>query len=504
MYIIYNVIAIPYERDATMKQKEYSVGYALFIACTAALGGFLFGFDTSVINGTLDALRFKLGANDAQLGFAAAVAVLGAATGAFFAGALADRFGRRKVMMAASFIFFISSVGAGWPYFLTLVGLSGHMIEEFIFWRVFGGVGIGAASIIVPAYIAEIAPAPLRGRLAGMQQFAIVMGIFTALLSNYILGNIAGGGAAIINEARVTTGVTMIGRFETWQWMFWIECIPAAAYGLFVIFIPESPRYLVACRQPEKAGEILGKILTPGVVAQKIADIKKSLNSEVAPKFSDLLEKVAGKTRLVPIVWVGIGVAALQQFVGINVIFYYGNVLWQSVGFTQQDAMMTSVISSVVNIASTLIAIALVDRLGRKPLLLIGSLGMFVTLGIMAVIFGTAGLDANNNPEIHGSTAYVAIISANLYVVFFALSWGPVCWILLGEMFNNRIRGAALALGGLSQWLSNFAISGTFPLLLAKIGLGGAYGIYCFFAFVSIFFVVTKVRETKGKELEDM
>ncbi|MCL2282018.1 MAG: sugar porter family MFS transporter, partial [Fibromonadales bacterium] len=391
----------------------------------------------------------------------------------------------------------------GWPYFFTTAGTPGNMIE-FIFWRVFGGVGIGAASIIVPAYIAEIAPAPLRGRLASMQQFAIVIGIFAALLSNYMLGSIAGGGAAIIDEERVITGVTTIGSFETWQWMFWIECIPAVLYSLLVMFIPESPRYLVARKQPAKAGEILSKILSPSIVAQKIEDIKKSLRSEVAPKFSDLLEKVTGKTRLAPIVWVGIGIAALQQFVGINVIFYYGNILWQSVGFAQQDAMMTSVITSAVNIGGTVIAILLVDKLGRKPLLLAGSLGMFVTLGVLAVIFGNAGLDAHGNPEIHGATAYVAVVSANLFVVFFAFSWGPVCWILLGEMFNNRIRGAALALGGLSQWLSNFAISSTFPILLAKIGLGGAYGIYCFFAFVSIFFVLSKVRETKGKELEDM
>jgi len=487
-----------------MAQKEYSVGYALFIACAAAIGGFLFGFDTSVINGTLDALRFKLGANDAQLGLAASIAVLGAACGAFFAGALADKFGRRRVMITSSVLFLISAIGSGNPYFFTTAGTAANMIE-FIVWRVIGGVGVGAASIIVPAYIAEISPAPLRGRLATMQQFAIVIGIFAALLSNYFLGEIAGGGAVVMDEAtRLASDVTKIGSFETWQWMFWIECIPAILYGLLVLFIPESPRYLVARKQPEKAGEILGKILSPSIVAQKIEDIKKSLHSEVAPKFSDLLEKVAGKTRLAPIVWVGIGVAALQQFVGINVIFYYGNVLWESVGFTQQDAMKTSVLSSVVNIASTVIAIALVDRLGRKPLLLAGSIGMFVTLGIMAAIFGTAGLDSNGNPEIGGATAYVAVISANFYVVFFAFSWGPVCWVLLGEMFNNRIRGAALALGGLSQWISNFVISSSFPILLAKIGLGGAYGIYSFFAFVSIFFVLKKVQETKGKELEDM
>jgi sugar porter (SP) family MFS transporter len=487
-----------------MAPKEYSVGYAFFIACAAAIGGFLFGFDTAVINGTLDALKFKLNPSEFQLGFAVSIAVLGAAVGAFSAGTLADKFGRRKVMMAASVIFFISSIGAGYPYFFTADGTAQNMIE-FMSWRAIGGVGIGAASIIVPAYIAEIAPAALRGRLASMQQFAIVIGIFTALLSNYFLSAIAGGGAVVMDHTtRLATDVTKIGMFETWQWMFWIECIPASIYGLFVLFIPESPRYLVAKKQTQKAGEILSKILNPQLALQKIEDIKKSMRSEVAPKFSDLLEKVAGKTRLASIVWVGIGIAVFQQFVGINVIFYYGAILWESVGFTQQDAMKTSVLSSIVNIASTMIAIALVDKLGRKPLLLAGSVGMFVTLGVMAAIFGTAGLDANGNPEISGAKAYIAVISANLYVVCFAFSWGPVCWILLGEMFNNRIRGAALALGGLAQWLANFAIAGTFPLLLSKIGLGGAYGVYCFFAFVSFFFVISKVKETKGKELEDM
>ncbi|MDR3002020.1 MAG: sugar porter family MFS transporter [Fibromonadaceae bacterium] len=487
-----------------MAQKG-TVGYALFISCAAAMGGFLFGFDTSVINGTLDALRFKLGANDAQLGLAAAIAVLGAATGAFFAGAAADKFGRRKVMISASIVFFISSVGAGYPYFFTSDGTAWNMIE-FIVWRAIGGVGIGAASIIVPAYIAEVAPAALRGRLASMQQLAIVIGIFAAVLSNYMLGIMTeNGGAAIFDMERNIVGVTSLWLgFETWQLMFWMECIPAFIYGLLVLFIPESPRYLVASQQSQKAAVVLNKILPPSTVAQKIEDIKRSLRSEVAPRFSDLLEKIAGKTRLTPIVWVGIGIAALQQFVGINVIFYYGKVLWQSVGFTQENAMMISVITSVVNIASTIIAIALVDKVGRKPLLLVGSIGMFITLGTLAAIFGTTGLDAHGNPELGGATAYIAVISANLYVVFFAFSWGPVCWILLGEMFNNRIRGAALALGGLSQWLSNFVITSTFPILLASIGLGGAYGIYCFFAFVSIFFVALKVRETKGKELEDM
>ncbi|MDR2578121.1 MAG: sugar porter family MFS transporter [Chitinispirillales bacterium] len=484
-------------------QKEYSLAYALLISCTAALGGFLFGFDTAVINGTMDALRFKFSASDAQLGFAVSIAVLGAAAGAFSAGALASRFGRRNVMMASSLIFFASAIGCGYPYFFTTSGTAANFIE-FVTWRALGGIGIGAVSIIVPAYIAEISPAALRGRFASMQQLAIVGGIFVALLSNYFIAQAAGGEVVTMDAARNITGVVALGRAEVWQWMFWIECIPAALYGILLIFIPESPRHLVACKQYDKAVSVLGKVLNPSIVAQKIEDIKKSLKSDTVPKFSDLLEKVTGKTRLAPIVWVGIGIAALQQFVGINVIFYYSTILWESVGFTQEKAMFTSVLTSAVSVGSTLIAIALVDKIGRKPLLLAGSVGMFVTLGLMAAIFAMAGIDDHGNPVLEGAAALTAVISANLYAAFFAFSWGPVCWIMLGEMFNNRIRGAALALGGLSQWLSNFAITTTFPILLAKIGLGGAYGMYCFFAFISIFFVISKVKETKGKELEEM
>jgi len=485
---------------SSKKNREYSVGYALFIACAAAIGGFLFGFDTAVINGTLDALRFKLGVNDAQLGLATGIAVLGAAGGAFFAGTLANKFGRRKIMIATSVLFLISAIGCGYPYFFTTAGTAQNMIE-FMVWRAIGGIGVGGASVIVPIYIAEIAPTALRGRLASMQQFAIVIGIFAALLSNYFLGKIAGGGAAVIDPVtRIASSVTQIGAFETWQWMFWVECIPAIFYGLLVLFIPESPRYLVTQKQYQRAGEVLGKILSPQIAIRKIEEIKKSLHSEIAPKFSDLLEKISGKVRLKPIVWVGIGIAALQQFVGINVIFYYGAVLWKSVGFTQQDAMVTNVITSAVNIAGTVIAILLVDKVGRKPLLKVGSIGMSITLGIMAVIFYTAGLDAHGNPAITGVVAYIAVISANIYVLFFAFSWGPVCWILLGEMFNLRIRGAAIALAGLSQWLANFVVAGTFPTLLTKIGLGGAYGIYFIFALVSIFFVWSKkiIPPTEG------
>ena len=488
-----------------MAQKEYSVGYALFISCAAAMGGFLFGFDTSVINGTLGALELKLQTTAAELGVAASVAVLGAAVGAFSAGTLANKFGRKKVMFAAAIVFFLSSVGAGYPFFFT--GLdNGHAnLIEFILWRAFGGIGIGAASIIVPAYIAEVSPGALRGRLATMQQFAIVIGIFAAQLSNFVIGQIIAGGVVEIDPAtRKAIAATTLGGFETWQIMFWIECIPAALYGALIVFLPESPRYLVARNETAKAADILGKIISPSAVAQKIEDIKATLQNEVVPKFSDLIEKIGGAKRITPILWVGIGLAMLQQFTGINVIFYYGEVLWRSVGFCQEDAMLTNIISASVNILSTIIAIALIDKVGRKPLLWIGSAGMAFTLGILAIIFATAGVDNYGNPILKGATSYFAVISANLFIVFFAFSWGPVMWVLLGEMFNNRIRAVALAVCGLLHWIANFFISSTFPIMLSTIGLGAAYGFYAISALAGMVFVLKFVKETKGKELEEM
>lgn len=221
-------------------------------------------------------------------------------------------------------------------------------------------------------------------------------------------------------------------------------------------------------------------------------------------RLRDLLETTSdGIRRLRPIVWAGLGLAVLQQFVGINVIFYYGSALWRSVGFSERDALMLNVFSSVVNIATTLLAISMVDRFGRKPLLLVGSLGMFATLLAMALSFGLAPV-VGGQPSLTGMAAWIALGSANLYIVFFGMSWGPVVWVMLGEMFNNRIRGSALAVAGLAQWVANFLVSTTFPPLASGIGLGGAYGIYAFFAFLSAVFVVKVVTETKGKELEEM
>lgn len=467
----------------TMNQEQQpSLLYTLLIASAAALGGFLFGFDTAVINGAVQALKSNFGAGDWEIGLSVSLALLGAAGGAFFAGQLADRFGRVRCMVGASVLFFVSAIGSGAPF----------GIMDFIIWRIVGGIGVGAASVIAPAYIAETAPAHLRGRLGSLQQLAIVTGIFVALLSNF----------AIVSLSGSAENAFWLG-FKAWQWMFWLEAIPAALYGISALFIPESPRYLVARQRFDEASAILARLITTDVV-QKVQEIRDTLQIHTRPKLSDLFATVAGGARkLHPIVWAGIGLAILQQFVGINVIFYYGSTLWRSVGFSESDSLMLNVVSGIVNIATTLIAIAAVDRFGRKPLLMIGSVGMTFTLLTMSVVFATAPV-VNGQPSISGVAAYSALVAANLYIVFFGMSWGPVMWVMLGEMFNNRIRGAALAVAGLAQWTANFIVSTTFPPLTSSIGLGGAYGLYTLFAFISILFVFKVIQETKGKELEDM
>jgi len=236
-------------------------------------------------------------------------------------------------------------------------------------------------------------------------------------------------------------------------------------------------------------------------VLAKIEDIRQTVLRERQPRLSDLLSRTGG---LLPIVWLGMGLSLFQQFVGINVIFYYSSILWRAVGFSEQDSLWITVITGAVNIITTLIAIAFVDKFGRKPLLLVGSIGMTVALGTLASIFGTAPLDAAGNPTLSGSAGIAALVAANLYVFCFGFSWGPVVWVMLGEMFNNKIRAAALAVAAAVQWIANFIVSTTFPPILQYFGLGAAYGLYTTAAAISFFFVLFLLKETKGIELEDM
>ncbi|GAA2001694.1 sugar porter family MFS transporter [Brevibacterium samyangense] len=361
---------------------------------------------------------------------------------------------------------------------------------DLVLWRVIGGLGVGAASVIAPAYIAEISPASVRGRLGSMQQLAIVCGIFVSLLVDYMMALDAGSA-----NAPYWFGI------DAWRWMFIAEIVPAIAYGALALTVPESPRFLVQKGRTDEARTVLSRILVDGIDT-RIEEICRTLDTERRQSFRDILRP--GSKNVLPIVWVGIVLSVFQQFVGINVIFYYSNTLWQSVGFSENDSFTITVITSVTNIVVTIVAILLIDRIGRRLVLLVGSAGMFLSLGLMTVCF-TAGVDRSVTETVALLPGYdiTALIAANAFVVFFGASWGPGVWVLLGEIFNNRIRAIALGVAAAAQWLANFAISTTFPAM-ADVGLWFAYGFYSVCALASFFFVARFVRETKGRELEDM
>lgn len=458
--------------------EEFTSGRsAVRIASVAALGGLLFGYDSAVINGAVDSIQKQFGIDNAVLGFAVASALLGAAAGAVTAGRIADRIGRIAVMKIAAALFFISAIGTGLAPSVWVV----------VVFRVVGGIGVGIASVIAPAYIAETSPPAIRGRLGSLQQLAIVSGIFLSLAIDWVLAHLAGG-----------ADHELVFNMQAWRWMFIVMGLPAIVYGALAFTIPESPRYLVATHRIPEARRVLTRLLGAKNLELTINRIQETLRAEKPPSWRDLRKPTGG---IYGIVWVGLGLSVFQQFVGINVIFYYSNVLWQAVGFGEQSSFTITVITSVTNIVTTLIAIALIDKIGRKPLLLIGSTGMAVTLGTMAVVFGTAAV-VDGKPHLGGVAGPIALIAANLFVVAFGMSWGPVVWVLLGEMFPNRIRAAALGLAAAGQWAANWLITVTFPALRDVLGI--AYGFYALCAFLSLLFVWRWVEETKGKSLEDM
>lgn len=455
--------------------------FIILISCVATIGGFLFGFDSGVINGTVDGLQQAFNSDSMGTGFNVASMLLGCAVGAFFAGRLADTYGRKGLLIVAAAFFVVSAWGSG-------ISTSSF---EFIIYRIIGGLAVGAASVMAPAYISEIAPAKIRGTLTTIQQVAIITGLFSAFVSNYILADIAGASVASL----------WLG-YDAWRWMFWIELIPAVTFLVALIFIPESPRYLVIKNKNAQAGEVLKRLYGDVAGASKLTEIENSLAQDKhQPKLSDLIDDKTNKIRKV--VWIGLGIATFQQLVGINVVFYYGAVLWQAVGFSEADALMINIISGAVSIAACLITMYFIDKVGRKPFLQLGSLGMAITLSILVFAFANSASDVNGNLVL-GDYGTLALISANAYVFFFNISWGPVMWVMLGEMFPNQIRGSGLAVSGLAQWGANFAITMTFPLMLASLGLAITYGFYAACAFLSIIFVAKFVQETKGKELEEM
>lgn len=461
--------------------ERVNMGLIGAIVAVATIGGFMFGYDSGVINGTQEGLERTFNLSALGTGFNVGAILLGAAAGAFLAGRLADRFGRRKVMMLAAALFILSALGSG----------AASSSAVFILARIVGGLGVGAASVLSPVYISEVTPARMRGRLSSIQQIMIITGLTGAFLANYALAATAGGSTA-----------DFWGGYPAWRWMFWLQVVPAGVFLLALLLIPESPRYLVVKGREAEAQAVLTRLFGAREASRKVGEIRNSLAADHhRPKLSDLVDKASGKVR--PIVWTGIGLAVFQQLVGINVVFYYGATLWQSVGFSENDALQINVLSGGLSILACLLATGLIDKIGRKTLLLIGSAGMAATLAIVAAAFSTGAL-VDGSVQLSDWAGLIALISANAYVVFFNLSWGPVMWVMLGEMFPNQIRGSGLAVAGFAQWIANFGISVSFPAMAASLGLVVTYAFYAFSAAVSFVFVRALVRETRGRELEQM
>jgi SP family sugar:H+ symporter-like MFS transporter len=468
-----------------------NMGFIGAIVAVATIGGFLFGYDSGAVNGTQDGLTQAFGLVPGSwsptngLGFTVASLLIGCFIGAFFAGRLADLIGRRNTMMLAAALFLAGAL---------VQGFAGSQ-AIFVIARICGGMAVGAASVLSPAYISEVAPAEIRGRLTTVQQIMIITGLTAAFVVNYFLAKFAG-----VSTAKFWLGL------QAWRWMFLMQALPAAIFLVALIMIPESPRYLVSKGREEQATSVLARLFGADIARAKLEEIRATFNAEHRPRLSDVLTPAGGRGFLGMrfIVWVGIMLAVFQQLVGINVIFYYGATLWKLAGFTEQQSLLINIVSGAVSIAACFVTIAVIDKIGRKPLLEIGSAGMAVTLFVMVYAFSHGSLDPQGNLVLSQQLGTVAVVAANLYVIFFNVSWGPVMWVMLGEMFPNQIRGSALAVSGFFQWFANFLVSFSFPIMAAGLGLALSYTFYGVCAVISFFLVKWLVHETRGKELEHM
>ena len=453
---------------------KFNLTYIVGITLVATLGGLLFGYDTAVISGTVNSLNAFLiipnGLGKYALGSTVSSALIGCIIGGILSGFLSNRLGRKRTLLVAATLFFVSALGSGYPetLFFTYGKSSLGLMWMFNFYRIIGGIGVGLASAVCPMYIGEIAPAEIRGRLVSWNQFAIIFGMLVVYFVNW--GIAKGQTEAWINA----TG---------WRFMFISEAIPAGLFGLLILFVPETPRYLCMANKEENALGVLTKIMGNKAKANQILlEIKETLIEKTKAKVFSY-----GKVVII----VGILLSVFQQFVGINVALYYAPVIFQSMGAAKDASMMQTVVMGMINVIFTLIAIMTVDKWGRKPLLITGSIGMAVGM------FAISALAFNN---IIGISTLVFII---LYTGSFMMSWGPICWVLISEIFPNKIRGQAVAIAVAAQWAANYLISSTYPPMMEFSG-GLTYGFYGLMSVLSAIFVWKMVPETKGKTLEDM
>lgn len=458
-----------------MKTKSYNTSYIISITLIATLGGLLFGYDTAVISGAEQSVQLymidSLGLSSFIHGLTVSSALIGCIFGGLISGYFSNNFGRKNSLLIAATLFLVSALASAYPEFLFFnVGEpSLGLLIAFNIYRIIGGIGVGMASAICPTYIGEVAPQEIRGKLVSWYQFAVIFGQLVVYFVNFGIAN--GQPSEWVNE---------IG----WRYMFASEAIPAFLFFILIFFIPETPRYLASKNKEDQAFNVLAKINGSKERAQAVmAEIKESLNAvtESGKLFS------YGKTVII----VGILLSVFQQFVGINVALYYAPRIFESMGAGQNASMLQTVIMGIVNVLFTIIAIQTVDKWGRKPLLMVGSIGMAIGM------FGVATLAYN---EIFGIWTLVFII---FYTASFMMSWGPICWVLLSEIFPNKIRGQAMAIAVAGQWAANFFISSTYPPMM-EISGAMTYGFYGLMSVLSALFVWKMVPETKGKSLEQL
>lgn len=431
--------------------------YVVLISSVAALGGLLFGFDTAVIAGTISALKSYWSLSDSAIGLVVAAASIGCIPGAFFAGRFADHYGRKKMMLTTAVLYIIAALGSG---------LAGSYVQLVVF-RFIGGLAIGMASTLAPIYISEVAPAQYRGRLGMSQQLAIVIGILVAFISNYFIAGIITG-------------------HEQWRYMLGAALIPSLVFLILLLWVPESPRWLVIKDRNDQARNIFGKIYAAGDAENELASVKSDVDqNKQRIRFSDIF-----LPRFKKIVIIGIIFAGIAQLTGINIIFYYAPLIFEKT-HVGGSVLFQTVLTGIVNLIFTIIAFALIDRFGRKKLLLWGSAVMGICMLIVGWLFYTGNL-----------SNYLVLITIFVYIAAFACTWGSVLWVYVAEIFPNKIRGHATSFAVFGNWTANAIVSFTFPMMLSGLGATVTFFIYGIINFAMIWFVSRYIFETKGVKLE--
>jgi SP family xylose:H+ symportor-like MFS transporter len=465
--------------------------YVILLTLIATLGGLLFGYDTAVINGAVDSLkvyfidpRFSNLADPAQanaanslLGFVVSSALIGCIVGGLVGGWVSTNIGRKRGLVIAAVLFLLSALGAAAPEFpFAPIGHGGPAyMTNFVIYRILGGIGVGLASMLSPMYIAEIAPPKIRGNLVAWNQFAIIFGMLVIYFVNFGVSKL-GSGDAWLN---------VIG----WRYMFLSGTIPAALFLLLLFLVPETPRFLMLKGDESGARAVLAKLVTPEEGEKVISEIRTSLSEHHSGKLFSFG---------VPLVLIGITLSVFQQFVGINVVLYYATDIFKGMGLTTNGSLFQTIIVGAVNLLFTVVAILCVDKLGRRPLQIFGALVMAVSMISLGTDFWLGG------------KGMVALVCMLVYTAGFAMSWGPVTWVLLSEIFPNQIRGKAMAVAVAAQWIANYLVSWTFPILdknpylVEHFKHGFAYWIYGVMGILAAIFMARIVPETKGHSLEEM